>query len=100
MESLLPIEPEALKAFCQKHHIRRLSVFGSVLKGTGRPDSDVDLLVDFETGHVPGLLALATMEFELSQMLSGRKVDLRTPNDLSRHFRDEVVRTARVEYAT
>lgn len=100
MESLLPIEPEALKAFCQKHHIRRLSVFGSALKSTGRPDSDIDLLVDFETGHVPGLLALATMELELSQMLSGRKVDLRTPNDLSRHFRDEVVRTARVEYAT
>ena len=100
MESLLPIEPEALKAFCQNHHIRRLSVFGSALKGTGRPDSDIDLLVDFDTAHVPGLLALATMELALSQMLSGRKVDLRTPNDLSRHFRDEVVRTARVEYAT
>jgi predicted nucleotidyltransferase len=99
MDSLLPIRREALKAFCQNHHIRRLSVFGSVLKGTGRPDSDIDLLVDFETGHVPGLLALASMELELSQMLGGRKVDLRTANDLSRHFRDEVVRTARVEYA-
>jgi len=99
MESLLPIEPDALKAFCQKHHIRRLSVFGSVLKGTGGPDSDIDLLVDFDTEHVPGLLALASMELELSQMLGGRRVDLRTVNDLSRHFRDEVVRTARVEYA-
>ena len=99
MDSLLPIRREALKAFCENHHIRRLSVFGSVLKGTGRPDSDIDLLVDFETGHVPGLLALASMELELSQMLGGRKVDLRTANDLSRHFRDEVVRTARVEYA-
>ncbi|HLG54743.1 MAG TPA: nucleotidyltransferase domain-containing protein [Vicinamibacterales bacterium] len=99
MQSLLPIEPEALRAFCQKHHIRRLSVFGSALKGTGRPDSDIDLLVDFEAGHVPGLLALASMEIELSQMLGGRKADLRTANDLSRHFRDEVVRTARVEYA-
>ena len=99
MDSLLPIRREALKAFCENHHIRRLSVFGSVLKGTGRPDSDIDLLVDFETGHVPGLLALASMELELSQMLGGRKVDLRTANDLSRHFRDEVVRPARVEYA-
>jgi predicted nucleotidyltransferase len=99
MELLLPIEPEALRAFCQKHHIRRLSVFGSVLKGTGRPDSDIDLLVDFETGHVPGLLALASMEIELSEMIGGRKVDLRTASDLSRYFRDEVVRTARVEYA-
>ena len=99
MESLLPIGPETLKAFRRKHHIQRLSVFGSVLKGTGGPDSDIDLLVDFETGHIPGLLALATMELELSQMLGGRKADLRTVNDLSRHFRDEVVRTARVEYA-
>lgn len=100
MESLLPIEPEALRAFCQKHHIRRLSVFGSVLRGTATPDSDVDLLVDFETEHVPGLLAIASMELELSKMLAGKKVDLRTANDLSRHFRDEVVRTARLEYAT
>jgi hypothetical protein len=99
MESLLPIRPEALKAFCQKHHIRRLSVFGSVLKGTGRPDSDIDLLVDFEVEHVPGLLSVTSMEIELSQMLGGRKVDLRTANDLSRHFRDEIVRTARVAYA-
>lgn len=85
--------------FCRQHHIRRLSVFGSVLKGTERPDSDIDLLVDFEPEHIPGLLALASMELELSQMLGGRKVDLRTADDLSRHFRDEVLRTARVEYA-
>jgi uncharacterized protein len=99
MPSLLPIEPQALRAFCQKHHIRRLSVFGSVLKGTARADSDLDLLVDFEPGFVPGLIGLASMELELSQMLGGRTVDLRTANDLSRHFRDEVVRTAHVEYA-
>ena len=99
MESLLPIQPEELRAFCQKHHIRRLSVFGSVLERTARPDSNIDLLVDFETGEVPGLLALASMELELSAMLGGRTVDIRTANDLSRHFRDEIVRTARVEYA-
>lgn len=99
MESLLDIQPEVLRAFCRKHHIRRLSVFGSVLKRTARPDSDIDLLVDFDTGQVPGLLELASMEFELSTMLGGRTVDIRTVNDLSRHVRDEVLRTARVEYA-
>jgi len=100
MESLLPIDRETLRTFCRKHHIRRLSVFGSVLKRTARPDSDIDLLVEFEHGQIPGLLALASMELELSTMLGGRVVDLRTANDLSRHFRDEVIRTARVEYAT
>ena len=77
---------------------RKLSLFGSVLKGTARPDSDVDLLVEFDAGCTPSLLRLAGMENELSDML-GRKVDLRTPADLSRHFRDEVVRTAEVQYA-
>lgn len=99
MESLLPVKPDTLRAFCWEHHIQRLSVFGSLLNGTARLDSDIDLLVEFEPGHVPGLLAVATMEIELSKILGGRAVDLRTANDLSRHFRDEVVRTARVEYA-
>ena len=94
----LPIDAETLAQFCVRHHIRKLSLFGSVLKGTARPDSDVDLLVEFDAGCTPGLLRLAGMENELSDML-GRKVDLRTPADLSRHFRDEVVRTAEVQYA-
>lgn len=94
----LPIDAEKLTQFCVRHHIRKLSLFGSVLKGTARPDSDVDLLVEFDAGCTPGLLRLAGMENELSDML-GRKVDLRTPADLSRHFRDEVVRTAEVQYA-
>ena len=81
------------------HHIRKLSLFGSTLKGTARPDSDVDLLVEFETGRVPGMLALVSMEAELGDMLGGRKVDLRTPRDLSRHFRDEVIWMAEVQYA-
>lgn len=95
----LPIDHEALAEFCRRHHIRRLSVFGSVLKGTARPDSDIDLLVEFEPGKEPGLLKLAGMEIELSQHLGGRRVDLRTPEDLSRHFRDDVLRTAEVQYA-
>lgn len=97
--SHLTIPHEQLAQFCRAHHIRKLSLFGSTLKGTARPDSDVDLLVEFETGRVPGMLALVSMEAELGDMLGGRKVDLRTPRDLSRHFRDEVIRMAEVQYA-
>jgi uncharacterized protein len=89
----------ALAALCQRHHIRRLAQFGSTLKGTARLDSDVDLLVEFEPGKEPGLIRLADIEAELSALLGNRRVDLRTAKDLSRHFRDEVVRTAVVQYA-
>lgn len=99
MKSLLPVDSDTLRVFCQKHHIRRLSVFGSVLKGTAGPNSDIDLLVEFEPSRTPGLLAVSAMENELSVMFGGRKVDLRTAADLSRHFREEVLRTARLEYA-
>lgn len=88
-----------LADFCKRHHIRRLSLFGSQLKRTARPDSDIDLLVEFEPDRVPGLLALANMELELSELLAGQRVDLRTAEDLSRYFRDEVLRTAEVQYA-
>jgi predicted nucleotidyltransferase len=71
----------ALAALCRRHDIRRLSLFGSVLKGTERPDSDVDLLVEFTPGKEPGLLALAGIESELSDLLGGRRIDLRTPED-------------------
>ena len=89
----------SLAAFCREHHIRRLALFGSTLRGAQRPDSDVDLLVEFEPGKEPGLIALAEMEVELSRLYGDRKVDLRTANDLSRHFRSEVLRTARLQYA-
>ncbi len=95
----LPISDEALARFCEKHHVRRLALFGSQLVDKAGPTSDIDLLVEFEPGREPGLLALAQMEAELSDLLGGRKVDLRTPRELSRHFRDEVVRTAEVQYA-
>ncbi|MGB7990943.1 MAG: nucleotidyltransferase family protein [Candidatus Methylophosphatis roskildensis] len=98
MNHRLPLDEETLARFCEQHHIRRLSLFGSQLKGTARPDSDVDLLVEFDPEHIPGLLEVAGMEIELSEML-GKKVDLRTAGDLSRYFRDEVVRTAEVQYA-
>ena len=99
MKHLPHLDSAALAPFCEKHHIRRLSLFGSQLKGTARPDSDIDLLVEFEPEHIPGLLDIVGMELELSQKLGGRKVDLRTAGDLSRYFRDEVVRTAEVQYA-
>lgn len=96
---MLFADKQALEALCRRHHIRRLSLFGSTLKGTSRPGSDVDLLIEFEPNQSPGLIALAGIEAELSDLLGGRRVDLRSPQDLSRHFRDEVVRTAQVQYA-
>jgi len=76
-----------------------LSLFGSEAKGTARTDSDIDLLVEFETGATPTFFDLARIESELSELLGGRLVDLRTAQDLSRYFRDEVVREAVVQYA-
>lgn len=88
----------ALAALCRRRRIRRLSLFGSTLKGLARPDSDVDLLVEFETEAKPGLLGMAALELELSPLLGGRKADVRTSQDLSRHFRAEVERTAEIQY--
>jgi hypothetical protein len=99
MTNRLALDDTALADFCRRHHIDKLSLFGSVLKGTARRESDIDLLVEFMPGRKPGLLALAAMEDELSEMLGGSRVDLRTAEDLSRHFREEVVRTAEVQYA-
>lgn len=99
MSQRLPLDPEMLARLCRRHHIHRLSLFGSILAGTDRPDSDVDLLVEFGPGHKPGLLKLAMIEAELSELLGGRRVDLRTPEDLSHHFRERVLRVAEVQYA-
>jgi predicted nucleotidyltransferase len=91
------IPREKIAAFCQRHHIRRLSLFGSVLTPAFRPDSDVDVLVEFDPGHIPGFFTLASMEIELSAIL-GRKVDIRTPEDLSGYFRRKVVASALPQY--
>lgn len=90
---------DELARFCREHHVAELSLFGSVLREDFGPDSDVDVLVEFERGNAPGFLELARMEEELSDMLGGRKVDLRTPRALSRYFRDEVLASAVVQYA-
>ena len=94
----LNIPKEKIAEFCKKNYIRKLSLFGSVLRGDLGPDSDIDLLVEFHSDHIPGLIRLAGMEIELTQLL-GRKVDLRTPQDLSRYFREEVLNSAEVQYA-
>ena len=92
------LDDEVLQAFCEEHGIARLRLFGSALRAELRPESDIDLLVDFAPGRIPGLLGLSALELELEGLL-GRRVDLRTPNDLSRRFRDEVTGSARTLYA-
>ena len=85
--------------FCRRNHIRTLALVGSVLRDDFGSESDIDVLVEFRSGHVPGFLRLARMERELSALFGGRKVDMRTPGELSRYFRKEVVASAEVHYA-
>ena len=92
------IAKERIAEFCKRYHICKLSFFGSILRQDFGPDSDIDVLVEFEPGHVPGFFRLFDMEEELSSLLGGRKVDLRTPEDLSRYFRDEVMEYSLVQY--
>jgi uncharacterized protein len=95
----LPIDipKNKIAEFCQRHHIYKLSLFGSVLRDDFRPESDIDFLVEFEPGKTPGF-AIVKMQLELSEMLNGREVDLRTPQELSRYFRDRVMAEAVVQY--
>ena len=93
------IPQETIAEFCRHHHIRKLSLFGSVLRTDFRPDSDVDVLVEFEPGHVPGMIRFVQMEKELSLLLGGRKVDLVTAKFLNRRIRDRVLADAEVQYA-
>lgn len=99
MRAVIAIDRENLEALCRRHHIRRLSLFGSVLRPDFRPESDVDVLVEFEPGKVPGFLKLYEIEVELSALLGGRKIDLVTRQSLNRRLRDRVLASARVEYA-
>ncbi len=92
----IDIPSEAIAAFCGRHHIRRLGLFGSVLRDDFTPESDLDVLVEFEEGHTPGL-AFFGMQEELSELL-GRPVDLNTPGFLSRYFRDQVLKEVVVAY--
>jgi hypothetical protein len=93
----LTLPQEEIEQFCLRNHIRRLSLFGSILTPRFRPESDIDILVEFDPKRVPTLFDIVGMKLELTEK-AGRKVDLRTPGDLSRYFRDGVVATAALQY--
>ena len=95
---MFELPKKKIAAFCRKHHIAKLSLFGSALTEDFGPESDVDFLVEFEPGHVPGLIRFAGMELELTEII-GRKADLRTAPEISKYFRDEVLAAAVVQYA-
>jgi predicted nucleotidyltransferase len=99
MNNHIILPKEQITDFCRRRHIRRLAIFGSALRSDFKESSDIDILVEFEPEHIPGLFGMARMERELSALLGGRKVDLRTPEDLSRYFRQEVLNEAEVQYA-
>ena len=95
----IEVAPDAIAEFCRRNGIRRLALFGSVLTGRFSDASDVDVLVEFQPDRRVGYLRMAATERELSALFGGRKIDLRTPSELSRYFRDEVIRTSAVQYA-
>ncbi len=96
--SHIAIPKKEIEDFCKENHIRKLSLFGSVLRDDFREDSDVDVLIEFEPGQAIGYFRMAGMEIELSELF-GCKVDLRTPQELSRYFRQEVLESAEILYA-
>ena len=98
MDLPIKVDKNEIAAFCRKHHLTKLAFFGSVLTDDFGPDSDIDVLFEYDQSYALTLFEVARMERELSEML-GRKVDMRTPEDLSQYFRDEVVRNAVVQYA-
>lgn len=98
MNARMPIDDEKIAEFCRRHHIRKLALFGSVLRDDFGPESDVDVLVEFEPGQVVGLRFIRIQE-ELSRLLGGRPVDLVTPKFLNRRIRDRVLADAEVHYA-
>lgn len=99
MNPQIAIERDRLASFCRERGIRRLAIYGSALRPDFGPDSDIDVLVEFEPERTPGLLGMARLEKDLSFFFGHRKVDLRTPEDLSRYFRQDVLDRAEVQYA-
>ena len=95
----IPVDREKVEDFCRRHHIRRLALFGSVLRDDFRPDSDVDVLVEFEPGYGVGFIGLCQIEQELSALFGGRRLDLITPKFLNDRIRDRVLADAEVHYA-
>ena len=95
----IKISKDALKDFCKKYHIRKLALFGSVLRSDFNPTSDIDVLVEFEPGKEPGFLRLVRIELELSDLFGGRKIDLITERALNPHLREKILKEAEVQYA-
>ena len=95
----IDVDRERLAAFCREHHIRCLAFFGSVLRDDFGPESDIDVLVEFESDRAPGLFGIARMERELSAILGNRAVDLRTAEDLSPYFRRDAMEESETVYA-
>jgi len=99
IKAKINLPSQKIAEFCKNNHIVKLSLFGSVLRDDFRNDSDIDFLVEFEPGKAPGLISYCRMERELAEIISYQKVDLRTPQELSKYFRDEVLAQAEVQYA-
>ena len=95
----IEIPQKKITRYCKKNHIKKLALFGSILREDFHPGSDIDLLVEFEEGYTPGFFGLNRMEDQLSKFFNGKKMDLRTPNDLSRYFRNKVISNVEVLYA-
>ncbi len=95
----LDVDDEQLTAFCLRQQVKRLSLFGSVLRDDYGPDSDVDILVEFHAGKSVSLFDLVDMESELSPIFGGRRIDLRTPGELHPRSRQDVMEHAEVQYA-
>jgi len=91
-----PVSKTKLSVICRRNNIKSLAIFGSILREDFRPESDIDILVEFKPGKTPGFLKLAEIENELSILFGNRKVDLRTPLELSQYFRERVKSEARV----
>ncbi len=98
MNNNLTISEDKIKRFCREYGIRKLSLFGSALRPDFGVESDVDILAEFQPGHTPGYFSLLDMEVELTDIFRGHKADLRTPEELSKYFREEVIANAKVLY--
>lgn len=99
MRARLQTDPQRLAAVCRKYHVRKLALFGSAARGDSRPDSDVDVLVEFEPDHRPGMVGLHEFEQELSALYDGRRVDLVNPKYLNHRIRDRVLAEAEIHFA-
>jgi len=98
MNKEIIIQKDKVTEFCKKHHIQQLAIYGSALRDDFKPESDIDMLIDFDPKHIPSFFKLFEMESELSNIFGGKKVDIRTTQDLSRYFRDKVIKEAEVQY--